>query len=182
METATQMDNVLVRRVGSRMEDLLTGQLRVKRKLAELERTIGRAKSEIPDIAASTTVAVSLTVEAWTQFTGELREAVRPKFFRLKSYLLTLASILAVFGILAIFFLVDGAYEWLYSNTTGEPFTHIMRRVPIYYMGGLAVACVFGSLMPFRASVRLFIMALMFVAGFVGGHAFWGSEPILFAQ
>ncbi len=49
-------------------------------------------------------------------------------------------------------------------------------------MGGLAVACVFGSLMPFRASVRLFIMALMFVAGFVGGHAFWGSEPILFAQ
>ncbi len=63
METATQMDSVLVRRVGSRMEDLLTGQLRVKRKLAELERTIGRAKSEIPDISASTTVAVSLTVE-----------------------------------------------------------------------------------------------------------------------
>ena len=44
-------------------------------------------------------------------FTSELREAVRPKFFRLKSYLLTLASIMAVFGILAIFFLVDGAYE-----------------------------------------------------------------------
>jgi len=56
METATQIDNVLVRRVGSRMEDLLTGQLRVKRKLSELEGTIGKAKSEIPDIAASTQV------------------------------------------------------------------------------------------------------------------------------
>ncbi len=60
METAAQMDNVLVRRVGSRMEDLLTGQLRVKRKLAELERTIGKAKSEIPDIATSTPVSVTL--------------------------------------------------------------------------------------------------------------------------
>ena len=182
METATQIDNVLVRRAGSRMEDLLTGQLRVKRKLSELERTIGRAKSEIPDIAASTPVAVSLTVEEWAQFTGELREAVRPKFFRLKSYFFTLVGVVVVFAVLSIFFLVDGAYQWVYSNTTGEPFTHIMRRIPIYYMGGLAVACVFGSLMPFRASVRLFIMALMFVAGFVGGHAFWGSEPILFSQ
>ncbi len=181
MESGTETGNVLVRRTGTRIEDLLTGQLRVKRKLSELERTIGRAKGEIPDISASTPVSVSLTVEEWTQFTGELREAVNPKFFRLKSYLLTLASILAVFGILAIFFLVDGAYQGLYGNTTGEPFTHIMRRIPIYYMGGLAVVCVFGSLMPFRASVRFFIMALMFIAGFVGGHAFWGSEPILFA-
>ncbi len=105
------------------MEDLLTGQLRVKRKLAELERTIGKAKSEIPDIAASTPVAVSLTVEDWTQFTGELREAVRPKFFRLKSYLLTLASIMTVFGILAIFFLVDGA-------TSGYTATQLANRSP----------------------------------------------------
>ncbi len=92
METAAQMDSVLVRRVGSRMEDLLTGQLRVKRKLAELERTIGKAKSEIPDIAASTLVSVSLTVEEWAQFTRELREAVRPKFFKAEKLFVNLGQ------------------------------------------------------------------------------------------
>ena len=182
MEGHTHSDSLLVRRAAIRIEDLLTGQLQVKRKLSELERTINQAENQIPDITDSTPVPVSLTLQEWTQFTGELRQAVSPKFFRLKSYLLTLTGILIVFGILALFFLVDGAYEWLYSNTTGEPFTHIMRRIPIYYMGGLAVACVFGSLMPFKASVRLFIMALMFIAGFVGGHAFWGSEPIFITQ
>ena len=41
METAAQMDNVLVRRVGSRMEDLLTGQLRVKQKIFDLVSSSG---------------------------------------------------------------------------------------------------------------------------------------------
>ena len=102
METATQTDNVLVRRAASRIEDLLTGELKVKKKLAELEKTIGEAKTRITDIAASTPVSVSLTVEEWTQFTGELREAVNPRFFRPKGYLLTLAGILLVFGILGV--------------------------------------------------------------------------------
>ena len=145
METATQIDNVLVRRAASKIEDLLTGQLRVKRKLSELERTIREAKNKIPDIVPSTPVSISLTVEEWTQFTGELREAVSPKFFRPKGYLLTLAGILLVFGILAIFFLVEGAYQWLYSNTTGEPFTHIMRRIPSITWGAGGRLCVWVS-------------------------------------
>ena len=57
--------------------------------------------------------------------------------------------------------MVRGAYELLYSNTTGETFTHIMRRIPIYYVAGLSILCGVLATLEFHANIRLIIMASM---------------------
>lgn len=103
----------------------------------------------------------------------EPSRSLAEEIFNFGRFVGTILGIVAVLAILAVFFLVDGAYQALYSNTTGEPFTHIMRRIPVYYVAGLGVFCALLARMPFTANRRLIIMAAMLIAGFVGGHAFW---------
>ena len=95
------------------------------------------------------------------------------KIFKPARFIHTVVFILVALVIVAGFFLVRGAYEFVYINTTGEPFTHIMRRTPIYYLAGVAILCGVLARLEFHANIRLIIMASMLGAGFVGGHVYW---------
>ena len=90
-----------------------------------------------------------------------------------KRFMHTVILILIALVVIVGFFLVRGAYEFVYLNTTGEPFTDIMRRTPVYYVAGVAILCGVLARLDFHANIRLVIMVSMLGAGFVGGHAYW---------
>ena len=89
------------------------------------------------------------------------------------------AVILGAVGALFLGLLLTGSlrtfYDWLIGWTTaGEPWTHIMRDNPwIYWAGAGSVLLVLFKVVPRQAVGRLYLIALVFFVGFLGGHVFW---------
>ena len=67
---------------------------------------------------------------------------------------------------------LGASYQFLWSNTTREQFTDIMREKPLLYFAPTAlIALIIGSWFP--RSLRALLVAVMYGLGFVGGHVFW---------
>ena len=87
--------------------------------------------------------------------------------------------ILVAVGVVFLALLATGAlgtfYDWLIGWTTAdEPWTHIMRDNPwIYWAGAGAILLVLFKLVPRQAVGRLYLIVLVFLVGFLGGHVFW---------
>ena len=109
------------------------------------------------------------------------RSTSNDPFFTVGRFLPTLLAMAFIVLIIGAFFVIEGLYEKIWSNTTGEPFTDIMRRIPGYYLIGVACACIVFAVLPHNASMRLIIIVAALIIGFVGGHVFWGEAPILTA-
>ena len=109
------------------------------------------------------------------------RSTSTDQFFILGRFLPTLLAIALIVLIIGAFFVIEGLYEKIWSNTAGEPFTDIMRRIPGYYLIGVAGACILFAVLPHNASMRLIIIVAALIIGFVGGHVFWGEAPKLMA-
>jgi len=67
------------------------------------------------------------------------------------------------------------AYEWLWKHTTGEPWTYIMRRHPLYLL--LPAIAITTTLAWARRRYKGWVIGLAVgVAAFLGficGHVFW---------
>lgn len=73
---------------------------------------------------------------------------------------------------------LDDWYRSLYMNTTGRPYTEIMRENAWLFPTAATVAIVPASfLLPRQYWVRLFLLFLTFWVGFLGGHVFWTQSP-----
>ena len=60
----------------------------------------------------------------------------------------------------------------MWSNTTRQQFTDIMREKPLlYFAPTVLIALIIGSWFP--RSLRALLVAVMYGLGFVGGHVFW---------
>ena len=66
-------------------------------------------------------------------------------------------------------------YEWLWKHTTGEPWTYIMRRHPLYLV--LPAVAMITTMAWARRRYKGWVIGLaVSVAaflGFVAGHVFW---------
>ena len=67
---------------------------------------------------------------------------------------------------------LSASYQFLWSNTTRQQFTDIMREKPYLYLAPTALmTLIIGSWLP--RSFRALLVAVMYSLGFVGGHVFW---------
>ncbi len=92
-----------------------------------------------------------------------------------------LRRVLEVLGVITLLVVVglmlgwtQDAYMWLWTNTTGRPWTFVMRdNVWIFptVSGGALAALARG--LPLRYWTRVVIMWSTFALGFLGGHVFW---------
>ncbi len=97
-------------------------------------------------------------------------------FFRLA---LVILLVFATFWAITWFFPGDNffdrlgaSYQFLWSNTTRQQFTDIMREKPLlYFAPTVLIALIIGSWFP--RSLRALLVAVMYGLGFVGGHVFW---------
>ena len=97
-------------------------------------------------------------------------------FFRLG---LLVLIIFATFWVITWFFpgdtfldRLEESYKFLWSNTTRQQFTDIMRDKPLlYFIPTALITLIIGSWFP--RSLRTPLVAIMYSLGFVGGHVFW---------
>ncbi len=69
---------------------------------------------------------------------------------------------------------LTAAYEWLWQNTTGRPFTDVMRDEPwLFILPAFVVLSLTFWKLPRRFWARAIILYLGLGVGFVGGHVFW---------
>ena len=74
-------------------------------------------------------------------------------------------------GILEV---ISEAYRWLWQNTTGRPFTDIMREQPeLFLLPAILVLAVTAWKLPRKYWARAVLLYLGVSIGFVGGHIFW---------
>ena len=67
---------------------------------------------------------------------------------------------------------LEESYKFLWSNTTRQQFTDIMREKPLLYLIPTAlVTLMIGAWFP--RGLRAPLVAVMYALGFVGGHVFW---------
>jgi len=65
-------------------------------------------------------------------------------------------------------------YTWLWTNTTGRPWTHVMRDYPwIFPIASGGVLAPLARGLPLRYWTRVVIIWSTFALGFLGGHVFW---------
>lgn len=73
----------------------------------------------------------------------------------------------------------QSVYEWLWTNTAGEPYTYIMRRNPILlFLPSLAVLAVFAWCLPRRYWARVLLIWATYGMGLLAGHVVWGEGTI----
>lgn len=102
----------------------------------------------------------------------------RFRLFFLRLTLVILIGFAAFWGITWFFpgdtFLdrLSASYQFLWSNTTREQFTDIMREKPwLYFAPTVLFTLIIGSWLP--RNFRALLVAVMYGLGFVGGHVFW---------
>ena len=66
-------------------------------------------------------------------------------------------------------------YNWLWKNTTGEPYTYIMRRNPAALLVPEAVALL---LCVFVAGGYWWTVPLTYACGLITGHVLWGRATV----
>ena len=70
--------------------------------------------------------------------------------------------------------IVEDAYRWLWSHTTGKPYTDIIRDDPWLLIVPAAIIIIVTAVMlPRRYWARVVILYLGLSTGLVAGHAFW---------
>ena len=86
-----------------------------------------------------------------------------------------LLAVLTVVGVIAYAGgWLDDWYRSLYVNTTGRPYTEIMRERPWLFPAVATIAIVPASfVLPRQYWVRLVLLFLTVWVGFLGGHVFW---------
>jgi hypothetical protein len=88
--------------------------------------------------------------------------------------LFILFGLSAVYGYLLAQRWFVAAYEWLWMNTTGRPYTAIIRENPWLFAIPAAIAIILTFVhLPRHYWARALIIYHTFFLGFVGGHAFW---------
>ena len=69
---------------------------------------------------------------------------------------------------------LEAAYVVLWTNTTQEQFTDIMREKPwLYALPAVGIIFVSGWQLPRKFWARGIFTYIVFGIGFVGGHVFW---------
>ena len=69
---------------------------------------------------------------------------------------------------------IGAAYRWLWQNTTGQPFTDIMREDPwLFFVPAILVLAVTAWKLPRKYWARAVLLYMGLGVGFVGGHVFW---------
>ena len=64
------------------------------------------------------------------------------------------------------------SYQFLWSHTSRQQFTDIMREKPyLYFAPTVLITLIIGAWLP--RSFRALLVAVMYSLGFVGGHVFW---------
>ena len=70
--------------------------------------------------------------------------------------------------------LLAAAYQWLWQNTTGRPFTDLMQEEPwLFILPATIVLGVTARTLPRKYWARAVILYMGLGVGFVGGHVFW---------
>ena len=154
--------------IGGMIERVLSSQGKAKDRLKIVADIIDQEKRLHP---GQQTVQIGLA--PLEDHIDEMRKTLR--FFRPVRFWVTVVAVAVILVIIGLFFKYPQLYVALYTPITGEPFTHIMRRIPAYYLLGLGVVLAALSLLPSRAYIRVIIISLVFISGFVGGHVFWGG-------
>jgi len=73
----------------------------------------------------------------------------------------------------------QSAYEWLWMNTAGEPFTYIMRRNPyLLFVPTFALLALLALCLPPRYWARVFLIWATYGLGLLAGHVVWGDGVI----
>ncbi len=66
------------------------------------------------------------------------------------------------------------AYRWLWQNTTGRPFTDMMREEPLLFaLPAILILGVTAWKLPRKYWSRVVLLYLGLSIGLVGGHVFW---------
>ena len=82
--------------------------------------------------------------------------------------LVTTLFVLHLTGVLA------SGYEWLWRNTTGRPYTYIMRDHPyLLLLPATAILSRLTRKLPLRYWARLVYLTLVAGVFFLAGHVFW---------
>ena len=93
---------------------------------------------------------------------------------RLILTLLALATLTAAFAAAWSQGWVQDAYERLWMNTTGRPYTDIMGENPWYLpLAAVVLFTLVAGFLPRRFWARVIIVYLAAGVGYVGGHVFW---------
>ena len=88
--------------------------------------------------------------------------------------LFILVGLSAVYGYVLWRDWFEDLYVWLWTNTTGRPFTAIIRENPWLFGVPAAVAIVLTFIhLPNAYWARALIIYHTFIVGFIGGHLFW---------
>jgi hypothetical protein len=75
--------------------------------------------------------------------------------------------------------LTQDAYEWLWMNTVGEPYTHILRRDPCHlFLPTFVLLSVLAGCLPRRCWARVFLVWATSALGLMAGHVVWGEGVI----
>ncbi len=68
-------------------------------------------------------------------------------------------------------------YECIWANTTGRPWTHVMRDNPYLLMIPAAVIVLWlARFLPLKYWARVLLMFSVFGIAFVSGHVLWGQD------
>ena len=88
---------------------------------------------------------------------------------------LTLSLSVAAVLLVGVFFnWIQAAYAWAWTNTTGEPWTFIMRRFPYaLVVPAMAILAVAARWLPNRFWGRIVFMWIVLWIGLISGHVFW---------
>lgn len=66
------------------------------------------------------------------------------------------------------------SYEWLWQNTTGRPYTHIMRDHGwMLLVPSIGLLAALTTWMPYRRWARVVLIDAVLAVGVVLGHVFW---------
>ncbi len=88
-----------------------------------------------------------------------------------------IAALVVAFSLLALYGVVNDWYEWLCVNTTGRPYTFIMREhvwiLPSIAAGIVALLAFF---LPRNYWARIVVLFTTFGVSFIAGHVFWGDS------
>ena len=107
-----------------------------------------------------------------------------PRLYRLVSFLVLLGLVVAVALVLFASFgtgdtflaRLNSAYELVWSNTAGKPYTFIMRDntwlFPLFAVPGIVLTA---YRLPQRIWARASLVWVVFGLGFLAGHVYWGG-------
>ena len=134
-------------------------------------------ENEADAIAAGTSdpATASANINALTRQIHRLtRPPLNPKAFGI-----TLGLIVVVVGVVFLGLIpgwTQDIYESMYTNTTGRPWTHVMRDqwwwLPLFASPFIALLAAF---LPFRWWARVVLVFGIFFVGYLAGHVFWGE-------